>query len=231
MSSSEDFVTKSPEKTPTHKTKRDPLKWLEDKEKEDKDKYREKDRYKEKDRYTTESRYTDKRKEDDRLRTEEREKATKADLDKLAKEKSAKEEENKKKLQEAEKLAKELADEIAKAKLEKEEADRKAEEEAKKTKPVKLGIEKSDKELADEIEKDKLPQEEVERLAKEERKANRKKQREERAAADARELELATDTEKAAIERRQVKNLIIIRALIILLPWLRKVKLEFRYVR
>ena len=96
MSSSEDFVTKSPEKTPTHKTKRDPLKWLEDKEKEDKDKYREKDRYKEKDRYTTESRYTDKRKEDDRLRTEEREKATKADSDKLAKEKSDKEEEKKK---------------------------------------------------------------------------------------------------------------------------------------
>ena len=108
MSSSEDFVTKSPEKTPTHKTKRDPLKWLEDKEKEDKDKYREKDRYKEKDRYTREFRYTDKTKEDDSLITKEREKTEKADSEKLAKEKADKEEENKKKLQEAEKLAKDV---------------------------------------------------------------------------------------------------------------------------
>ena len=48
MSSSDDFVTKSPEKTPTHREKRDSLKRLEDKEKGDKDKYKEKDRYREK---------------------------------------------------------------------------------------------------------------------------------------------------------------------------------------
>ena len=61
-----------------------------------------------------------------------------------------------------------------------------------------LEREKLEKEKADRIEEDR------QRLEKEERKANKKKLRDARVAAEEKELELATDDDRAAIEKRQV---------------------------
>ena len=58
--------------------------------------------------------------------------------------------------------------------------------------------EKLEKEKADRIEEDR------QRLEKEERKANKKKLRDARVATEEKELELATDDDRAAIEKRQV---------------------------